>query len=305
MSTDIEQRLERAFAAYADLAGADPDSALDSRSAPSGPPRRSRVRRWAPPLALGTAVAAAAAGVFLVVGDGGGEPSGGHAAAATWESPQFTDPADRAEAAEEYLRLLRGSQDAGAFVPPPYRTLAEALPNTRFRLPDGSVGGPATELVVVGRVTQVGPGRGFYTPPGGDEPDTVVTAFDDPRDLEWRTVHAQVDVTTVLGGQLNVRTIVVGVPWGPDVPFEVARDGLPALGEVVLFLRSGAFAYDPSIHRVEWGGADLLVTVGDDGRLALPDFDPTEAERFLAGTPTLDSLRAAAAAPPRILPVPE
>jgi hypothetical protein len=157
-----------------------------------------------------------------------------------------------------------------------------------------------SDAVVVGHVTSVSRGRGFSM---SEEDETFQVPFDDPRAV-WRTIHAEVAVTEVLGGQLGGSAIVVGLVWGPQRPFEVAAEGLPALGEIVFFLQkeSAVYEYDSDLWAIPEDGA-IMAEIGSDGRLTLPAVEVDRARLLLERTPTLDSLRAAAQEPMRVLPV--
>lgn len=208
--------------------------------------------------------------------------------------------ADEEAAAAAYRASIANANAAVSSVIDP-QSLAEYLPNTTYLVRDGTLT-TLTDSVVVGHVTSVSPGRGFFAPED-DETTTFEVPFDDPRAM-WRTAHAEVTVMEVLGGQVPGETIVVGVGVGlSPASFDVLAAGLPALGDVVLFLdgSSPVYDYEPDIWSIAENGA-LLAEVETGGRLALPAIEPYRAERFLTQNPTLDSLRAAAQQPARVLP---
>lgn len=64
---------------------------------------------------------------------------------------------------------------------------------------------------------------------------------------------------------------------------------------------SSEHQHEAGTWRIAENGA-LLGEVEADGRLTLPAVEPYLAERWLAQTPTLDSLRAAAQLPARVVP---
>ena len=279
MNTD---ELRDALRRDAELAGLPP---TDLVHRVSGLRRRTR-RRWAGVAACLLAIAGAVGGLTAL--DGARERDEGAAATAV------VDPEVAAAAYRESIAGA-GAGGARAFSPD---SLVGFLPNSMYA--DAFTGGAfaLSDAVVVGHVTSVSPGRGFAM---SEEDETSQVPFDDPRAV-WRTIHAEVAVTEVLGGQLGEDTTVVGLVWGPDRSFEVAAEGLPALGELVFFLHEGSavYDYDPTLWAIPEDGA-IIAEIGSDGRLTLPAVEPDRATRLLEGTPTLDSLRAAAQEPTRVL----
>ncbi len=269
----------------ADLAGLPP---TDLVNRVAGLRRRSR-RRWTAALACVCAVAVAFAGISAL--DGGREPDrradGGATASAV------VDPEVAAQAYRDSIANT-GAAGSRAFVAD---SLAEFLPNTQYLVPDGNLV-RLSDAVVVGHVTSVSPGRAFHY--SDDEHATTEVSFDDPRAM-WRTAHAEVAVTEVLSGQVEVGTIVVGVGVGPS--FDVLAAGLPALGDLLLVLDSSSavYDYDPALWSVAEDQA-VLAEIGSDGRLTFPALEPSRAEQFVAANPTLDSLREAARQPARVVP---
>jgi hypothetical protein len=283
------RELREALHRDAELAGLPP---TDLVHRVAGLRRRSR-RRWTAVVAGACALVVAVIGVPALEGARGEDRRADAGAAAA-------GVVDQEAAAREYRELIANAGAAGSRVIDP-ESLVEYLPNTTYRVRNGALV-TLSDAVVVGRVTGVSPGRGFYAPEE-DEASTVEVPFDDPRAM-WRTIHAQVAVTEVVGGQLSEDTIVVGLGWGTQMPLEVAAQGLPALGDVVLFLETSSpvFDYDPGLLSIAEDGA-MLAEVELGGRLMLPAIEPERAERLLAATPTLDSLRAAAQALPRVVPL--
>jgi hypothetical protein len=282
--TELREALRR----DAELAGRPP---TDLVHRVAGLRRRSR-RRWTAVLACVCAVALAVVGVAAL--DGAREQDrradGGAAAAAV---------ADPEAAAQAYREVIanRGGGGSRAVAP---ASLVEFLPTITYAIRNGSTT-RLSEAVVVGHVTSVSPGRA-HDWPEDIEPDRVEVPYDDPRAMA-RTVHAEVAVTEVVAGEVSQRTIVVGFAFGAATPFDVVAAGLPALGELVFFLQSGSpvYDYEPGIWNVAFDG-EVLAEVADDGRLSLPSAEPYFAERWLAATPTLDSLREAARQPAREVP---
>lgn len=223
---------------------------------------------------------------LLVVGcAGSSEPSGS------------AGPTDETHAVEHLAEALGARHEAAAGARP-FDSVVDVLPNTHYQRPDGTTE-PLTELVVVGRITDVAQGRGFYVE-GDDAPGGIETSFEDPRAL-WRTVHAQVAVESVLPPGPELQSVVVGLAFGSGTPFEVPAEGLPALGDVVLFLqKSPVFAYDPQIYGIVQDGA-LLADVGAGGELSLPALDDSEEAELLTPASTVEGLRAAAKAPRRVV----
>lgn len=281
-SSELREALRR----DAELAGLPP---TDLVRRVAGLRRRSR-RRWAGVAGCALAIVAAVVGVAALDGvraqdDRQADPG----AAAT----VVIDPGAAAQALRESLANAGGG-GARAVVAD---SLVEFLPTTQFLGRDG-VPFTLADAVVVGHVTRVSPGRAFHY--SDEEHSTTEVPFDDPRAM-WRTAHAQVTVTEVLGGQVRAGTIVVGFGAGPS--FDVLAAGLPALGELVLVLdaSSAVYDYEPGIWSVAEDGA-ALAEIGSDGGLTLPALEPDRAAQFLAQTPTLDSLRDAARQPARVLP---
>ncbi len=281
MNTD---ELRDALRRDAELAGRPP---TDLVHRVSGLRRRTR-RRWAGVVACVLAMAGAVGG--LTVLDGAREQDRDAAATAVVD-PEVAAAAYRGSIAGA------GAGASRAFSPD---SLVGFLPNSMYA--DAFTGGAfaLSDAVVVGHVTSVSRGRGFSM---SEEDETFQVPFDDPRAV-WRTLHAEVAVTEVLGGQLGGNAIVVGLVWGPQRPFEVAAEGLPALGEIVFFLQkeSAVYEYDADLWAIPEDGA-IMAEIGSDGRLTLPAVEVDRARLLLERTPTLDSLRAAAQEPMRVLPV--
>ncbi|SOC49224.1 hypothetical protein SAMN05660748_1943 [Blastococcus aggregatus] len=283
-TSDLRDELRR----DAELAGLPP---TDLVHRVAGLRRRGR-RRWATALACACAVAVAVAGVSTLDGAREQDRSADGGAAAT----AVVDPEAAAEAYREVI-ANRGGGGSRAIAP---ASLVEFLPTITYLIRNGSTTS-LSDAVVVGHVTSVGPGRAFYVPED-DDTASIEVPFDDPRAM-WRTVHAEVAVTEVLAGEVPGNTVTFGLSLSPQTPVEVPVNGLPALGDLVLFLNadSGVFDYEPGIWSIVFDG-EVLAEIADDGRLSLPAAEPYFAERWLAATPTLDSLREAARQPARVVP---
>jgi hypothetical protein len=198
-----------------------------------------------------------------------------------------------------------------------FGALADLAPNTLYRTVDGTEG-VQTDVVLAGRFTAVEPGIGRVVSDDDGANDRAVE-FDDPSAM-YRTVHAQLVVDTVVAGESQPGRVLVGFlvrgsksDWDHLPTFEEARDGLPTLGRVVVFLSkdTARYAYDPSVHGVAFRHSSsdpgyseypLLGQVGTDGRLDFPMLPSGEAERLTAPTPTLDALVAAGREPERVVP---
>ena len=191
---------------------------------------------------------------------------------------------------------LEQRQDGGGGgAPPPFDSLDDLLENTLYARP-GEEPRPLTEAVVVGRVVRVEPGRGFRAE-GDDAERGTETDFSDPR-AQWRTVHAVVEVESVVSGNVSRDTVVVGLVMGD---LEPAQEGLPALGRVVLFLnRQPVFDYDASVYGIAHDGR-LIGEMGEDGQLGFAALSPEEEDELLSGPRTVEQLRDAADRPERVV----
>lgn len=287
MNTD---ELREALRRDAELAGRPP---TDLVPRVAGLRRRSR-RRATGVVAIACAIVAAVVGVSVIDG-ARGQGRGDDAAAGVDLGGAATATIDPEADAARLRALIDGAYSNRDYVFVP-GSLAEYLPNRRYRGPDGRVT-TLTDAVVVGRVVSVTPGRAHYWPEDDEAGPGIEVPFDDPRATS-RTVHAEVAVTEVIAGEVTQRTIVVGFGIGTSsTELDTLTAGLPALGDLVLFLRrSGVFGYDPAVWGVAEDGA-MLAEVEDGGRLSFPAIEPYRAERYLARNPTVDSLRAAGRQP--------
>jgi hypothetical protein len=169
-----------------------------------------------------------------------------------------------------------------------YRTLDEMLPNVTY----ASSTGQSTTLpttVVVGRITDVEPGKGFRIE-GDDAADGLATDFSDAR-AKWFMAHATVKVDHAIGSNAPSELTVAFPSEGPS-SFAKLRAGLKALGTVVLVLRHDdrRVAYDPSLYTLIEDDGLVLATVASDGTLAMPLLAPGRPEALLATTPKLSDL---------------
>lgn len=295
MNTD---ELREALRRDAELAGRPP---TDLAPRVAGLRRRS-TRRRAGVVGCVLAIAAAVLGVSVL--DGAREQDGSGAGGAGIDGGSAAVAGIDTEAvAEEFRKSIQNAGGAGSRLVAP-DSLVEVLPNMRYRSPFGGGLVTLSDAVVVGHVTGVRPGHAHYWPADAEDRPPVEVPFDDPRALS-RTVHAEVAVTEVLAGQVTQKTVVVGFGVGTSrQAFDLMAAGLPALGEMVLFLESDSpvYAHDAAVdYGVAEDGA-MLVEIGDGGRLSLPAIEPYRVERLLSATPTLDGLRAAARQPTREVP---
>ena len=191
-------------------------------------------------------------------------------------------------ASDVRAELEQRQDGGGGGAPPPFDSLDDLLANTLYERP-GERPRPLTEAVVVGRVVRVEPGRGF-TVEGDDAERGTETDFSDAS-ARWRTVHAVVEVESVLSGDGSLDTVVVGLVMDD---LELAQEGLPALGRVVLFLdRSPVVDYDPALYGVAHDGR-LIGEVDEEGQLSFPALSPEEEDELLSGAGTVEQLREAA-----------
>ncbi len=289
--------LREALRRDAELAGRPP---TDLVHRVAGLRRRSR-RRWTTALACACAVAVAVGGLAVLDGLRGDDRQSEAAGRIDAGSGAQAAGADPEALAQAYRETIANAGGAGSRVTAP-ESLVEYLPNTTYLVRNGAMV-TLSDAVVVGHVTSVSPGHAHDWPADAEDRPPVEVPFDDPRALS-RTIHAEVAVTEVLAGRITEDTVVVGFGWGTETPFDVAARGLPALGNVLLFLEedSPVFAHDRAVqYGVAENGA-LLAEIDAGGRLTFPALEPYWADQFLARNPTLDSLRAAAQEPPRVVP---
>lgn len=177
-----------------------------------------------------------------------------------------------------------------------HESLVELLPNTKFQVGRGSPTALA-ESVVVGRLVSVQRGRAFFTP-GNEEPRSAEDEFDD-RQVQWRTVHAELEVEQSVAGT-KVDRPTVGFAFLAAPNFRIIERCLARLGRVLLFLRtSGAFDYAPTVFGTVDDGS-LIGLVDDEGGITLPVADDPEG-RLLNGASTLAELTDAAERPERVI----
>jgi hypothetical protein len=210
-----------------------------------------------------------------------------------------SEPTIEPEAARRHvIETLRAREESADRTTLRYETLEELLPNVDYTFEDGRVV-HASEVAVVGTIVDVEKGRAFVV--SDEHPDGVAADFDDPG-AHWLTMHAIVKVEKSLGGRYDGDELKVGWTLTSREDFDVAAAGLKALGRVVLFLVQREGDDESSLWRIVQDGA-LLVTVADWGKLALPVLHADQARAFLASTPDLQSLEAAARSGGKTIPM--
>lgn len=218
-----------------------------------------------------------------------------------------TPESDRAASSSgQWMEQIRNISSGASRIAPWYRTLDEALPNVRYKR-DSKKAVPASEVVVIGTVDEVLPGRAFVQ--NIDKNDSVKEVEFTSPDPSWRTAHLVVRVDREFGetrSKKKVDDITVGLNIGLTPLAEIAK-GFEDLGTLVLFLQpdcsqfdqdgvdisapcTPVFSYDPSLYGVlEDGG---LVAVVDDasGDLTLPFVEAHRAEELLKATRNIRDL---------------
>lgn len=206
-----------------------------------------------------------------------------------------TDPAPDDHAAADppsVVEHLSSRHDAAARAHQ-FDSIDDLLGNVTYRMP-GRPAAPLTDTVVVGSVSDVEPGLGFYVE-GDDGPTGIETTYDDPRSL-WKTVHVTLAVEKVVSGKVQDDSVVVGFAFGASMPFERIESDFRSYGKLLLFAKRGlpVFDYDPSVYGTVMDG-ELMGFVGDDGRIELPVLRDDEAAEMLRPAPTVADLEKAAA----------
>lgn len=226
------------------------------------------------------------------------------------EAPQQSTGA---EARHYAFDVMAAGMRNATVLPMPYKNLSGALPNRLYDV-TGSAAAPQsmTAAVIVGDVTSVTKGYGYYMP-NGDAPSGTQTSFDDERAL-WRTVHATVAVDDVLGQASGAvigqepsgdvgSSVQVRLPIYPGQAFEEYKQGLESIDSAVFFLSVGSGQKGEPEYVPTQG--NLIATI-DDGSLALPVVDEGSegaSTDLLDGVRTLADLQEAAATPTRIIQV--
>lgn len=239
---------------------------------------RTRARSWQSGLAGVIGV-----GVFLTLG----------AVVAAWATDSPSGHSH--ESSATVISHLRNRYEAVSGARP-FNSLDDLLDNVRYSGP-GRETRPMTEAVVVGEVTDVSRGMGFYVE-GNDGPTGIETDFDDARVL-WRTVHLTVDVEETLSGATQ-DPVTVGFAFGSAITFEQIQRDFLSYGSVLLFMQRGqpVFDYDENVYGTVMDGA-LLGLVDSDGSFSLPLLEDMEAAALMKRTESVDALARAREAKPR------
>lgn len=190
-----------------------------------------------------------------------------------------------AQSAKAYVIAHLKARAGAGTGPSYYRGIDELLPNVTWTVP-GQAPAPATDGVVLGRISDVVAGKGFVVTDAA--PNGTPVAFDDPA-ARWKTVHVKTAVERWVGAADGANQIVVAVTIDGAADFNKIAAGLKAMNRVVFFLDRGSFEYDPALYSVFDNGR-LIAAVQEDRALTLPMVDHGEAGRLLKDVPTLDAL---------------
>ena len=226
-----------------------------------------------------------------------GRISGSGAAAVLLAAALTSSCSTGSDGAQGFVPGVQSRQDAAGRANP-YENLSELLDNTRY-----TVGGrpphPATVAVVTGRFLGLAPGRAF-TVEGDDAPDGTQIGFDSP-DALWRTMHARFAVEQVISGSVSGQEITVGLAFPAQSDLDPIRKDLLDLGPVALFLeRSPVFGYDATLYSVVLDGG-LIAPIDAMGGLSLPALAPSEAEKLLRESRSVEALKAKARGPHTVI----
>ena len=182
--------------------------------------------------------------------------------------------------------------------------MRDALPNHHYLAGGRRI--TACDVVVLGAVDDVVKLDGFIAETQEELPRRV--DFDDSYAM-FKTVAIELDAEKVLAGRAAGATngrISVLLSVDGSVDFGLLRQGLMRQPRSVFFLSRLSFdggAGQPRYFIAR--GGSLIVNVAADGKLSLPLVpDPVDADRLLAGVPTLDALAKAAERPVTLRKVP-
>lgn len=229
------------------------------------------------------AVAAASLGVLAVAGCSGGSAT-----------PRVTDEfaLTTQEGAHAFFADLSGMREARNTVQVG-RSFSDFLPNQEFKV-DGASAAPIATGVVIGEVTDVRPGKGYYIPKSGPQADAdqgTETTFDDPRAI-WSVAEVTIAVQDNLGLK-DPTSVRVGVTVINPDKAAVLR-GIKSLGDVVVVLdRTGFYEYDPSLYNVADFG-NLFGDVDASGVIGFPALEKEGNAAFVGDLHSWDRVRAAA-----------
>jgi hypothetical protein len=198
----------------------------------------------------------------------------------------------------DYLASIARSGAAVDWFGPQVSDLSGFLPNHQYR--EHGVAGPPRPLssvVVLGAVTDVGPGLAWRMP-HPDGPAGIPTRWDDPN-AAWRTAIVQFRVDELIAASSTAPPVRVedrlrvSVPLWSPITIDDIRHQLTG-HRYVLFLNPDT-AYGsgtPPVFRIAWNDA-LIASVDAAGRLALPGMQ--DGSPLLQATGTVEALRSAAA----------
>jgi len=201
------------------------------------------------------------------------------------------------DGAQGLVPAAQSRQDAAGRANP-YEDLSELLGNTQYTFGDRPPH-PATVAVVTGRFIGLAPGRAF-TVEGDEAPDGTEIGFDSP-DALWRTMHARFAVDQIISGSVSGHEITVGLAFPAQSDLDPIRKDLLDLGPVVLFLdRSPVFGYDATLYSVVLDGG-LIAPIDAMGGLTLPAVAPSEEEKLLRESRSVEALKARARGPQAVI----
>lgn len=175
-----------------------------------------------------------------------------------------------------------------------FQSLPDLLPNRTYILENGK-SFTLTQAVVLGTFGDVEPGRAYSAV---ESPSRVQVPFDSD-DAAWKTFHAHVTVSEVIGGDTVAADQTVGLALSPGRDAGGVEAALRELGSVVLFLQtSPVFAYSPGTLGIVADG-ELLGQVDADGGISFPVIESDEGVPFWARGATVASLTEEARGPQR------
>jgi hypothetical protein len=211
-----------------------------------------------------------------------------HATGACSFSSHF-DPAsgDRGRFAFEQLEHAGGDLKIRTF-----DDISELLLNTRFHRP-GEEPAPLMAAVVVGHIATVIPGHAY----SWSEEGRTEVPFDGA--AMSRTLFLHVAVDEEIGSTDVPDRVTVGLSIGGATdPVRMVRS-LETSGPLLLFLDQPGpvFQDEPNLFSLADGG-ELITTIAEDGRLALPASEWPEVQGDLR---TIDDVRRAAQQPQRTI----
>jgi hypothetical protein len=177
-------------------------------------------------------------------------------------------------------------------------SIADLLPSHTFSI-NGKKAAALADGIVVGKVTAVEQGSGYMID-GDDAAEGIEIPFADPRSV-WRVLVLTVKTDTRLGN-VDDKTIKVGVVIDGGMDVVQARDGYLSLGRVALVLNEpGKYAFDPSLYSIRQSGA-LIGLVSKTGELQFPALG-AESDEFVGDLDNVESIVDESEAPTEVLDV--